>query len=86
MGGAAQAAGGSAPESSASLDTGAKPSPGDRVLGEIEKDSFMLCQAKGDTPGFCSPTAPKNCVSSPENLMWVLITWVKGGVSDKIRV
>ena len=39
MGGPAQADGGSAPESSACLYTSAESSPGDRVLGEVEKGS-----------------------------------------------
>ena len=39
-------------KSSTSLNTGAKSNPGDKVLGEAEKDSF-ICQAKGDIPGFC---------------------------------
>jgi len=39
--------------------------PGGRVLGEIEKDSFIVCQAKGDTLGFC---LEKPCVSTPEKL------------------
>ena len=34
-------------------------------MGEIEKDSFIVCQAKGDILGFC---LEKPCVSTPENL------------------
>ena len=41
------------------LCTGAKSNLGDTVLGKVEKNSFIVCQAKGDTGGSC----PRNCVS-----------------------
>ena len=48
-----------------------------------EKDGLLLCQAKGDTPDLC---LEKLCISTPENLMKVFITFIKDGVSDRIRV
>ena len=38
-------------ENSASLYTGAKFNLGDRVLSDMEKDSFISCQEKWDTVG-----------------------------------
>ena len=38
-------------ESSASLYTGAKSNLGDRVLGEVEKDSFITLPGKGGYSG-----------------------------------
>ena len=35
------------------LYTGAELNLGDRVLGEVEKNSFIACQAKGHTAGSC---------------------------------
>ena len=43
------------------LFTNAELKRGDRVLREVEKNSFMLCQAKGATAGSC----PQKCVSHP---------------------
>ena len=66
MGGAAQAAGGTASESSASLYTGTKSSPGDRVLGDVEKDSFIALPSKGRHTRLLPPSPKKNCVSHPQ--------------------
>ena len=44
------------------LCTNAKSSIGDRVLGEVEKGSFIaFCQVKGDTVGSC----PQKLCPSP---------------------
>ena len=45
--------------------------PGGRVLSEIEKDSFIVCRAKGDTLGFC---LEKLGVSTPENWRRLFMT------------
>ena len=47
-------------ESSASLCTGAESNLGDRVLGEVEKESFIALPGKGGHAGFC---LEKLCVS-----------------------
>ena len=36
------------------LCIGAESSLRDRVMGEVEKDSFIGLPGKGDTEGFCS--------------------------------
>ena len=41
-------------KSSASLYTGAGSNLTDKDWGEVEKESLLLCQAKGDTAGSCS--------------------------------
>ena len=46
--------GGGVTESSASLYTGAESNPGDRVLGEVEKDSFIALPGKGEHTGLLS--------------------------------
>ena len=46
-------------ESSASLYTGAELNLGDRIWGEVEKNSFIAFPAKGDTVG----SYPQNHVS-----------------------
>lgn len=51
----------------------------DRVLGELEKNSFIACQAKGDMAASCSKTA---WVCSPG----VFDEEFKGGGCHKIRV
>ena len=45
------------------LYTGAKSSPGDRVLGEVEKDSFIALPSKGRHTRLLPP---KNSVSHPQ--------------------
>ena len=57
---------------------------GNRVLGEVEKNSFIVCQAKGNTAGLC----PQNYVSFPTSGRFVRIFTVKGfkGLLIKIRV
>lgn len=57
--------------------------PQKQSLGGAEKDSFITLQAKGDTPGFC---LKKTMFFNPSELDKGLQQWVKGGVSDKIRV
>ena len=68
---------------SAFLCTSPESNPRNRVLGGAEKDSFITLQAKGDTPGFC---LKKTMCLNPSELDKGLQQWVKGGVSDKIRV
>ena len=68
MGGAAQAAGGTASESSASLYTGTKSSPGDRVLGDVEKDSFIALPSKGIYPRLLPPPPKKTVCLIPREL------------------
>ena len=68
---------------SAFLCTGPESNPRSRVLGGAEKDSFITLQAKGDTPGFC---LKKTMCLNPSELDKGLQQWVKGGVSNKIRV
>ena len=44
-------------ESSASLYSGAKPNLRDRVLGEVDKDSFIALPRKGGDSGIMPSTA-----------------------------
>lgn len=68
------------------LQTSAKSNLGDRVLGKVEKNSFIACIAlldKGDMVGLCL----KNCVSTKWGFGDSLWQWFKeGGVANKIRV
>ena len=50
-------------ESSASLYTGVELNPRDRILGEVEKDSFIALPGKGRHGGFCFV---KLCLTSKE--------------------
>ena len=48
------------------LCTSAKSKFRDRILSKVEKNSLLLCQAKGATAGSC----PQNCVSQPGGIWW----------------
>ena len=67
----------------ASLYTGVKSNLRDRVLGEVEKDSIIALQSKGDILGFCFE---KLCVRTQDNLMRGFITMIQRWVAGKIRV
>ena len=57
------------------LCSDAKSHLGDRVLGEIEKNSFITLLAKGGHSGFC---APQNCVPTQKDLVRSLTAMVQG--------
>ena len=54
-------------ESSASLYTGAESNPGDRVLGEIEKDGFIVQYSARQRETHWA-SASKNYVSQPQRI------------------
>ena len=66
------------------LCTMARSNLRDRVLGEVEKNSFLLCQEKGDRMGLClSKTVCSNLEGFSEEFY---SKEFKGRVTDKIRV
>ena len=62
-------------ESSASLYTSAESNLGDRVLSEVEKDSFITLPGKGGTQ---QAPASKTCVSSlGEDRSFIVIVQIR---------
>ena len=70
-------------ESLASLYTGAESNPRDRVLGEVEKDSFIALPGKRGHTGLLPR---KTMCPNTRGFDDGFITVVQGMVSDKIRV